>query len=415
MPTPTQEMAEEAQRGLDWREEYGRGGTEVGVARARDISNRRNLSMDTVGRMVSYFARHEVDKEAEGFRPGEEGYPSAGRIAWALWGGDPGQAWANRVLEQEEERMKAEPGELSVGDFVRWNSSGGIARGRIDRIETDGQIDVPDSDFTITGSEEDPAALITIYRPDGDGWEETDTQVGHRFSTLTLIDPLPAPTEERQGGSMERKAFTFKMDDLDEEGFFTGYASTFDEDSMGDTILPGAFKRTLNSWRMKNRPIPVLYQHKADEPIGATIEAMEDERGLRVKGRLLMGIAKAREAYEAAKAGVLGGLSIGFSIPRDGATRNQDGTREIKELKLYEYSFVTFPANESAVLTGVKNDQPELREMVTLLHDIKRELRAASVATVKPVDETAPASELSTLLAEVRQYRETLNSNKGDK
>jgi len=311
--------------------------------------------------------------------------------------------------------MKAEPGELQVGDFVRWDSSGGIARGRIDRIETDGQIDVPDSDFTINGTEEDPAALITIYRPDGDGWSETDTQVGHRFSTLTLIDPLPEPTEERQGGSMEHKAFTFKMDDLDEEGFFTGYASTYDMDSMGDTILPGAFKRTLNSWRMKNRPIPVLWQHKADEPIGATIEAMEDERGLRVRGRLLMGMQKAREAYEAAKAGILGGLSIGFSIPRDGATRNQDGTREIKELKLYEYSFVTFPANESAVLTGVKNEQPELREMVTLLNDIKRELRAASVATVKPVDETAPASELSTLLAEVRQYRETLNSTKGDK
>jgi len=419
MPVPTQEMAEEAQRGLDWREEYGRGGTEVGVARARDISNRRNLSMETVGRMVSYFARHEVDKEAEGFRPGEDGYPSAGRIAWALWGGDPGQAWANRIIDQEEERMKAEPGELQVGDFVRWNSSGGIARGRIDRIETDGQIDVPDSEFTINGTEEDPAALITIFRPEDDGWEETDTQVGHRFSTLTLIDPLPAPTEERSAGSMEYKSFTFNMDDIDEEGFFTGYASTYDMDSMGDTILPGAFKRTLNSWRAKKEQkglsIPVLYQHKADEPIGATIEAMEDDRGLRVRGRLLMGLQKAREAHEAAKAGILGGLSIGFSIPRDGAVRMEDGTREIKEVKLYEYSFVTFPANEEAVITGVKNDQPELREMVNLLNDIKRELRAASVATAEPVDETAPASDVSTLLADVRQYRQNLSQGKGAK
>ena len=75
--SPTEGMVEEAQKGLDWREEFGRGGTEVGVARARDIVNRRNLSIDTVKRMASYFARHEVDKEAEGFRPGEEGYPSA--------------------------------------------------------------------------------------------------------------------------------------------------------------------------------------------------------------------------------------------------------------------------------------------------------------------------------------------------
>jgi len=96
MPVPTQAMADEAQRGLDWRAEFGRGGTEVGVARARDISNKKDLSNDTIGRMVSYFARHEVDKDAQGFRPGEDGYPSAGRIAWALWGGDPGKSWADK-------------------------------------------------------------------------------------------------------------------------------------------------------------------------------------------------------------------------------------------------------------------------------------------------------------------------------
>lgn len=96
MPVPTQAMADEAKRGLDWRAEYGRGGTDVGVARARDISNRVDLSDDTIGRMVSYFARHEVDKDAQGFRPGEDGYPSAGRIAWALWGGDPGKSWADK-------------------------------------------------------------------------------------------------------------------------------------------------------------------------------------------------------------------------------------------------------------------------------------------------------------------------------
>lgn len=96
MPRPTETMAEEAQRGLDWRSEFGRGGTPVGIARARDIANRSDLSDETIGRMVSYFARHTVDKKAEGFRPGEKGYPSAGRIAWALWGGDPGEAWAQK-------------------------------------------------------------------------------------------------------------------------------------------------------------------------------------------------------------------------------------------------------------------------------------------------------------------------------
>ena len=87
-------MVEEALKGLKWREEYNRGGTEVGVARARDISNGKNLSDDTVKRMHSFFSRHEVDKKGQGFQPGEDGFPSAGRIAWALWGGDAGQTWA---------------------------------------------------------------------------------------------------------------------------------------------------------------------------------------------------------------------------------------------------------------------------------------------------------------------------------
>ncbi len=102
-------MADEAERGLKWRDEFNRGGTPVGVARARDIANRRNLSDDTVRRMVSFFARHEVDKEAEGFRPGEPGYPSAGRIAWALWGGDPGKVWAEaQMADEKQNRVREE-------------------------------------------------------------------------------------------------------------------------------------------------------------------------------------------------------------------------------------------------------------------------------------------------------------------
>jgi hypothetical protein len=102
---------EEALLGLRWREEYKRGGTAIGVARARDISNGANLSRDTIQRMVSYFARHEVDKQAEGWSRGEAGYPSAGRIAWALWGGDPGRSWAEglqRRIQEEQDGIEEE-------------------------------------------------------------------------------------------------------------------------------------------------------------------------------------------------------------------------------------------------------------------------------------------------------------------
>lgn len=96
MAIPTGAMATEARKGLDWRKEFNRGGTAVGVARARDIIAKKDLPAATIGRMVSFFARHEVDKQAEGFSPGEKGFPSAGRIAWALWGGDPGKSWADK-------------------------------------------------------------------------------------------------------------------------------------------------------------------------------------------------------------------------------------------------------------------------------------------------------------------------------
>jgi len=103
---PTSEMAELAERGLRLREEYGRGGTEVGVARARDISNQANLSEETINRMVSFFARHRVDLDAASANPSHEDYPSAGVVAWLLWGGDPnnpdgaGHGWALRKQEE---------------------------------------------------------------------------------------------------------------------------------------------------------------------------------------------------------------------------------------------------------------------------------------------------------------------------
>jgi hypothetical protein len=86
--------------------------------------------------------------------------------------------------------MEAMPGDLKVGDFVRWNSSGGRSQGRIDRIERNGEINIPDSSFMVMGDSENPAALITVWRKTADKWEATDRKVGHKFSTLTKIASL---------------------------------------------------------------------------------------------------------------------------------------------------------------------------------------------------------------------------------
>lgn len=182
---PTDAMATEAQRGLNWRREFKRGGTEVGVARANQLIKKENLSTDTVKRMFSYFSRHEVDKQGKGFKKGSEGYPSAGRIAWALWGGDAGFGWSRKVRNQIQNELdgKAEAGSLKVGDMVSWNSSGGRARGKIKTIIRSGTLKVPNADFTLNATEDNPAALITVYQ----GGEPSDVIVGHRFATLRKL------------------------------------------------------------------------------------------------------------------------------------------------------------------------------------------------------------------------------------
>jgi len=102
---PSKDMKEEAQRAIEWRDAGRDGGTAVAWARANQIINGEKLSESTVLRMYSFFRRHEVDKQAEGFRPGEDGYPSAGRVAWAAWGGDAGYRWATSARKEILKKM----------------------------------------------------------------------------------------------------------------------------------------------------------------------------------------------------------------------------------------------------------------------------------------------------------------------
>ena len=188
---PNEGMRTEAQRYRDWKSDGEGGGTDVARNRASQILSGNELSADTVVTMSAWFARHEVDKQGKGFSPGEEGYPSNGRVAWAAWGGDAGKSWSDarstRIkkaregrqlisnngeelldpMEQEQER--AAPDALKVGDYVSWNSSGGRARGLIEEIERDGSIDVPDSSLISRSSfNSSPTLLIHASIRDSD-------------------------------------------------------------------------------------------------------------------------------------------------------------------------------------------------------------------------------------------------------
>lgn len=109
---PPAQVRSNAKRGLELRAKYNRGGTEVGVARARDLSNGAALSLDTIKRMSSYFSRHEVDKKGEGW-----GKDSAGYIAWLLWGGDAGWSWAKKTIRENENKEKSTVKDLTTAFF----------------------------------------------------------------------------------------------------------------------------------------------------------------------------------------------------------------------------------------------------------------------------------------------------------
>ena len=106
---PPKKVVQNARKGLELRKKFGRGGTHIGVARAEQISQETYLDPETIQRMVSYFARHEVDKRAKNF--GNQENPSPGYIAWLLWGGDEGKKWAEHLKKTyiQEDRKKTKP------------------------------------------------------------------------------------------------------------------------------------------------------------------------------------------------------------------------------------------------------------------------------------------------------------------
>ncbi len=115
--SPPEGVSVAAKRALKWIEEgyAGSGFTSVGRRRATQLASGQDLSADVVNRMISYFARHEVDKKATGFSAGEEGFPSAGRVAWDAWGGDAGQSWVNSL--PSESSVRALPNQIGVSDL----------------------------------------------------------------------------------------------------------------------------------------------------------------------------------------------------------------------------------------------------------------------------------------------------------
>ena len=169
---------------------------------------------------------------------------------------------------------------------------------------------------------------------------------------------------------------SFELKGLSEDGTFEGYGSVFGvRDSFGAIVEKGAFKRSL-----KEDPTPaLLWQHNTDEPIGVYQEIREDNTGLFVKGKFTRGVPKADAAHLLLRERALNGLSIGFRVNPGGAEFDEEtGERTLTDVKLFEVSLVTFPANESALITDVR---AALNEIETE-REFERHLRDGGMSNV---------------------------------
>ena len=175
----------------------------------------------------------------------------------------------------------------------------------------------------------------------------------------------------------QRMDFGFEIKAVGEDGTFSGYGSIFGvKDSAQDIVVRGAFDKSLAEWKAAGRMPPMLWQHRMDEPVGIYTRMEEDDRGLYLEGRLLIDADPlAKRAHAHMKAGSISGLSIGYTLPKDSWHWDKDKQAYIlKEIKLWEVSVVTFPANDAARVQTVKSalaagEAPDERTLEAILRD----------------------------------------------
>jgi HK97 family phage major capsid protein/HK97 family phage prohead protease len=297
---PTDGMRTEAERYRAWKADGEPGGTEVAATRASQILSGDELSPDTVITMAAWFARHEVDKAGEGFSPGEDGYPSPGRVAWAAWGGDPGQTWADakaaRIKAARDERgMKCE-------------------------------------------------ATATVERQPVHGLMELRELNSQPLRRVASFDYATA------GRGM-------KPDDDDRRTLEFSFSSEAPVDRwFGPEVLSHA-EGALDMSRL-NDGAPLLWNHDPDRVLGVVERAwLDDGRGM-VAVRFSRS-AFAEEKYGEIRDGILRNVSVGYSIADAQPMRanGQDGILATS-WQAHEVSIVSLPADQSVGIgRSLDNDQ----------------------------------------------------------
>jgi HK97 family phage prohead protease len=401
---PTDAMVEEAERGLAWRDEFNRGGTAVGVARARDISNKVRLSPETVQRMASFFARHEVDKQGQGFEVGEDGYPSAGRIAWALWGGDAGQSWADARLAQiaaleadrslrmidldmyplnERQLAQYENTEAVVEKFGQYDQTAGAdgcgyqaeSEQASDGIACGSCVFFMDGMCEVVAGEIAAAGLCKLWVIPA-GLLEGEPVVEVDPEPVVEVDPEPVVESQPMVEGYTRSAAGVDVPEREVrklaklevratpdggatlEGYATVYNYAYD---LGGGPSQGGFTEIIASGAAAKSAgeadVRLLVNHDGiplARTKSGTMTLQSDDIGLRVSAQLDPTNPMAASLRSAMERGDMDQMSFAFKVLRD-SWDQQYNVRTIHEVKLYDVSVVTYPAS-AATVAKLRND-----------------------------------------------------------
>jgi len=379
--SPPEGVAVAAKRALQWIADglAGSGFTAVGRARANQLASGADVSADVVNRMISYFARHEVDKTAVGFDNRDEGFPSAGRVAWDAWGGDAGQDWVNGLPEDTRNGLDLileNSNEMEDRQLEDYSLSKEELVVKVEHLKADTLHLIHYLSMTVEQLSELVDAVAEPAVPADPAVDPSMMEMDSvRFVEPAKVAELHERGERVTKGIERRQGFTdFEIRQEGDGMTLRGYAAVFNSPSQPlpftETIEPGAFRDSLNS----RNDIKLLWNHDTSVVLGSTragtLQLSEDDKGLLVMASLPDTNA-GRDAAVLIKRGDVTGFSFGFRVPAGGDNWPTANTRVLKRVNIHEASLTAFPAYLGTEGSASVRAMTELASKIARLAEIR--------------------------------------------
>lgn len=318
----------------------------------------------------------------------------------------------SEVTEMTDE-VRAEPDGLGVGDYVEWNSSGGQAYGQVERIERDGEINVPDADVTVNGDADDPAALVEVYREGEEGWEASGVMVAHRFSTLTKVQErsVESDAERFSRDDMKTRSMDAEADVIDADRRSVRIAISSEVPvgrSFGDEILDHS-ETSIDLEFARSGRMPLLLDHDPRQQIGVVEDVSLDSASRVLRGTVRFGKnGLAKEVFDDVTDGIRSNISVGYAVNK--MDREGKDSYRVSSWSPMEVSVVSIPADRTVGVGRSADDDLQTRKPAT------PQKEDATMTDVNQIDVEAVKAEAARSAAKdtAEMYRLAANHNKRD-